>query len=263
MAHGIDLGLAGRRAIVCGSSSGLGLACADALAAAGADVVLNGRDPERLNAAADAVAERSGRRPEVVAADVGTAGGREALLAACPDVDILVTNSGGPPAGDFRSFGEAEWLAALHNNMLSAVFLIGQVVDGMIARKWGRIINITSAAVKAPIAPLPLSNAARAGLTGFVAGVARQVAPHGVTVNNLLPGPFATGRLRAYAALVADEKGGSADDALAGMAAAIPMGRIGDPEEFGAWCAFLASRQASYMTGQNILLDGGGYPGML
>ncbi|MCG2840549.1 SDR family oxidoreductase [Sandaracinobacter sp. RS1-74] len=263
MSSGLDLGLTGRKAIVCGSSSGLGLACARALADCGVELVLNGRHREKLEAAAEAIAARTGNAPAIVAADVATPEGRAQLLSACPDPDVLVTNAGGPPAGDFRSFDEATWLAAIQANMLSAIFLINGVVDGMIARGWGRIINITSAAVKAPMAPLALSNGARSGLTGFVAGVSRQVAPHGVTINNLLPGPFATDRLTGFAARMGAERGVGADAVMAEMAGAVPMGRVGDPDEFGAWCAFVASRQASFMTGQNLVLDGGGYPGML
>ncbi len=258
---GFDLGLTGRKAIVCGSSSGLGLACAKALAQAGARVTLNGRSADKLAAAADMIAALTGERPAVVAADVTTADGRAALLAAVPAPDILVNNAGGPPAGNFRTFDEEEWLSALRGNMLAAVFLINGVIDGMIERRWGRIINITSANVKLPMAMLPLSNGARSGLTGYVAGVAREVAPHGVTINNLLPGPFATDRMTSLVGAGAAAQGKSLEQGMAAMAATVPMGRIGDPDEFGAWCAFLASRQGSYMTGQNLLIDGGSYPG--
>lgn len=259
----MDLGIAGRRALICGSSAGLGLACATALAEAGATVTMNGRDAQKLAAAAALVEAAAGRRPHHVAADVTTTEGRERLLAETGEVDILVTNAGGPPAGDFRSFSEAQWQQAFENNALSAIMLIRGTVDGMIDRKWGRIINITSAAVKAPIAPLALSNTARMALTGFVAGLSRDIAKHGVTVNNLLPGPFATDRLRGFARQTAQAQGREGDAVMAEMAAEVPAGRIGDPQEFGAWCAFLASRHGAYMTGQNLLLDGGSYRGTL
>lgn len=263
MTKGIDLGLTGRRAIVCGSSSGLGFACAMSLAQAGATVTLNGRDADRLTAAAERIAEATGARPAAVAADVATEEGRAQLLGAAGHVDILVTNAGGPPAGDFRSFTEEQWQAAFRTNTLSAIFLIKGVIDPMIAQRWGRIINITSAAVKAPIAALSLSNAARAGLTGFTAGLARQVAKDGVTVNNLLPGPFATDRLRGFAKASGAAQGKSQEEMLEAMAADVPAGRIGDPAEFGWWCAFFASAQGSFVTGQNLLIDGGSYPGTL
>lgn len=264
-ASGLDLGIAGKRAVVCGSSAGLGYACASALAAAGAQVVLNGRDPERLAAAAERfAAEHGGLRPVMVACDVTTAEGRQALVdgagGAC---DILVTNAGGPPPGDFRDFDEAAWLQAYNNNAVSAIMLIRAFVDGMIARRWGRIINITSAAVKQPRAALSLSNTSRSGLTAFAAGLARQVAAQGVTVNNLLPGAFATDRLRGYAERMAREKGTSHEAELALLASEAPAGVPGDPADFGAWCAFFASAQGAYVTGQNLLLDGGAYPGML
>ncbi|GLS99793.1 dehydrogenase [Sphingobium jiangsuense] len=264
MTSGIDLGIAGRRAIVCGSSAGLGYACAAALAGAGAEVVLNGRDAARLDAAADRLAADSGRRPLAVASDVTTAEGRAALVeVAGGGCDILVTNAGGPPPGDFREFDEEAWLAAFNTNAVSAIMLIRSLIDGMIARRWGRIINITSAAVKQPRSALPLSNTARSGLTAFAAGLARQVAEHGVTVNNLLPGSFATHRLRGYAERLARQKGTSLAEEIALMAAESPTGQIGDPADFGAWCAFFASDRAGYVTGQNLLLDGGAYPGML
>lgn len=258
------LGIEGRQAIVCGSSAGLGYACAASLAAAGVRVILNGRDADRLGQAADRLEASAGRRPLAVAGDVTTAEGRAALIDAAEGVcDILVTNAGGPPPGDFRDFGEEAWIDAFRNNAVSAIMLIRGVVDGMIARRWGRIINITSAAVKQPIAALPLSNTARSGLTAFAGGLARDVIRHGVTVNNLLPGAFATDRLRGFAAMQAKANGGTAEDRLSAIAAESPSGRIGDPADFGAWCAFFASEQAGYVTGQNLMLDGGTYPGML
>lgn len=262
----IDLGIAGKRAIVCGSSAGLGYACADALIGAGVTVVLNGRDPDRLAAAAERLVAKHGAQTATVAVacDVTRPEGRAALVEAAGGVcDILVTNAGGPPPGDMRSFAEADWLTAFSNNAVSAIMLTRAVVDGMIQRRWGRIINITSAAVKQPRTALALSNTARSGLTAFAAGLARQVAEHGVTVNNLLPGSFATDRLRGFAEKMAAQNGTTVEAELAVLAADAPSGQIGDPADFGAWCAFFASAQAGYVTGQNLLLDGGAYPGML
>lgn len=262
----MDLGITGRRAIVCGSSAGLGYACADALMGAGVQLVLNGRDSDRLSAATARLVARHGDKPAPVTAacDVTTPQGRAMLVdAAGGACDILVTNAGGPPHGDFRGFAEADWLAAFSSNALSAIMLTRAVVDGMIERRWGRIINITSAAVKQPRTGLPLSNTARSGLTAFAAGLAQQVAQHGVTVNNLLPGPFATDRLRGLAEKMAAQKGTTVQAELALTAAESATGQIGDPADFGAWCAFFASAHAGYVTGQNLLLDGGTYPGML
>lgn len=262
----IDLGIAGKRAIVCGSSAGLGFACADALLGAGVHVVLNGRDPDRLSEAARRLAGKHGATAPlaVAACDVTTSEGRQALVeAAGGSCDILVTNAGGPPPGDVRSFDEADWLSAFNNNAVSAIMLIRLLVDGMMERRWGRIINITSAAVKQPRTQLGLSNTARSGLTAFAAGLARQVAEHGVTVNNLLPGSFATARLRSFAEKVAAQNGTTIEAELATLAADAPSDQIGDPADFGAWCAFFASAQAGYVTGQNLLLDGGAFPGML
>lgn len=262
----MDLGIQGRRAIVCGSSAGLGYACADALLEAGVEVVLNGRDPDRLAAAAARLAAKHDDRlgPVIAACDVTTPKGRTALLAAAGGAcDILVTNAGGPPPGDMLRFEEAEWLSAFNNNAVSAITLTQLVVEGMVERGWGRIINITSAAVKQPRTALALSNTARSGLTAFAAGLARHVAASGVTVNNLLPGPFATDRLRSFAEKMAAQNGTSLEQELGLMAADSPSGQIGDPADFGACCAFIASTHAGYITGQNILLDGGAYPGML
>jgi 3-oxoacyl-[acyl-carrier protein] reductase len=262
MATGIDLGIAGRVALVCGSSAGLGRGCARALASAGALVVLNGRSEDRLLEAQSAIERESGTKLRYVVGDVTTPEGRHAAIAACPNPDILVNNAAGPTPGDFRNFDEASWHEAVSISMIAPIMLMRAVIDGMIERRWGRIINITSSAVKAPLPLLGLSNGARSGLTGFVAGLAREVAPHGVTINNLLPGRFATDRLQNYIRKVAEHDGIGVQAAAEKMVRANPMGRFGAPDEFGAFCAFLASQQAAYMTGQNILLDGGEYPGL-
>ncbi|GAA0840617.1 MAG: 3-oxoacyl-ACP reductase [Cupriavidus sp.] len=260
----MDFGLRGKHALVCGASKGLGFACADALAAEGVDVVVVARGAEALEKAAADLRARHGRRVVAVATDITTPEGRKLALDAAAklgDLDILVNNAGGPPPGNFRDWGRDEWIAALDANMLTPIELIKATVDGMIARRWGRIINITSGAVKAPIDVLGLSNGARAGLTGFVAGLAREVAQYGVTVNNLLPGPFDTDRLKKTMEGGAKKAGISIEEMAARRAAANPSRRFGEPAEFGATCAFLCSKQAAYMTGQNVLLDGGAYPG--
>ena len=262
MPNGIDLGLAGKTAIVCGSSAGLGKACAAALARAGVQVTVNGRDAAKLNDAAADIARETGAKVTAVAADVTTAEGRAALLKVTPSPDILVNNAGGPPPGDFRTWTEAAWTKVINDNMLSAIHLTTAVIDGMIARKWGRVINITSGAVKMVIPLLGLSTAARAGLTGFTAALAREVAPHGVTVNNLLPGLFATKRMEQYFGRLAASRNVTEDAIKTEQAADIPTGQIGDPDDFGAWCAFIASGQSRYLTGQNILLDGGAFNGV-
>ncbi len=259
----IDLGIAGRTALVCGASKGLGRACAEALAKAGVTVTIAARGATALEAAAREISAATGSPVHPVAADVTTAEGRAAVLAACPSPDILVTNAGGPPPGDFRDWDETAWHAALEANMVTPIMLIRATVDGMAHRGFGRIVNITSAAVKAPIDVLGLSNGARAGLTGFVAGLARQVAQHGVTINNLLPGPFETDRLRTTVAAAAAREGLDTDALMDRRRAGNPTRRFGRPEEFGTMCAFIASAHAGYMTGQNILLDGGAYPGTL
>ena len=259
----MDLGIRGRRAVVCAASKGLGRACAEALAENGVALVINARSAEALEATAAELRATYGVEVTAVAADVATQAGREAILAACPDPDILVNNAGGPPPGDFRDWDEEVWLAALRANMLAPIALIRAVIDGMAGRGFGRIVNITSAAVKAPIPDLGLSNGARAGLTGLVSGVARQVAGKGVTINNLLPGRFATDRLKANIAAGAQRRGVSFADAERAAIAAVPAGRFGDPAEFGQFCAFLCSAQAGYVTGQNLLIDGGAYPGLL
>jgi 3-oxoacyl-[acyl-carrier protein] reductase len=259
----MDFGLKGRRAIVCAASLGLGKACALSLAREGVDLVIGARRAEPLRATAAEIEGETGVRVDSVAADVTTAEGRALLLAACPSPDILVTNAGGPPAGDFRKFGREDWISALDANMLGPIELIKATVDGMIGRRFGRIINITSHAVKAPLGFLSLSNGARAGLTGFVAGLARSVAEHNVTVNNLLPGTFDTDRLKSNIQALAKNTGRDSRDVSEDIRKSNPTGRFGDPEEFGAACAFLCSRQAAYITGQNILIDGGAFPGLL
>jgi len=259
----MDLGIKGRRAIVCASSKGLGRACAHSLAREGAEIVMVARGAEALAQAADAIRADTGARVHTVAADVTTEAGRAALLEACADPDILVTNAGGPKPGNFREWSREDWIAALDANMLTPIALIKATVDAMIARRFGRIVNITSAAVKMPIDILGLSNGARTGLTGFVAGLSRQTVAHNVTINNLLPGPFATDRLRQTAAKAAQEAGRSVDDILAQRLAGVPAGRYGDPAEFGDACAYLCSAQSGFITGQNLVLDGGIYPGTM
>ena len=258
----LDLGIAGRRALVCGSSAGLGKACAMALARAGAEVTINGRDAARLDAAMREIETAADARVRAVVADVTTAEGRATLLAACEEPDILVNNSGGPPPGDFESWGEAEWESATRANMISPIQMIRACVPAMRRRGWGRVVNITSGAVKAPLPLLGLSNGARSGLTGFVAGIARELACHGITINNMLPGNFATDRLKSYASALAKRDGVSFEEAWARLEAANPAKRIGDPAEFGTVCAFLCGAHAGYINGQNILLDGGAYPGV-
>lgn len=258
----MDLGLKGRTAIICASSRGLGYACAEALAAEGASIVLNGRSVEPLEAAADALRAKYGVNVITVAGDATTDEGLAALVAACPAPDILVNNAGGPPPGDWRSFDREAWQKAIDGNMLGAIFLIRAYVDGMADRGFGRIINITSAMVKMPMDILSLSVAARLGLTGFVRGVAPTVAAKNVTINNLLPEQFETDRLRKNLGFLAQKKGTSLDEEIASQHASAPAGRFGRPEEFGKVCAFLCSEHTGYLTGQNILLDGGRYPGV-
>jgi len=259
----MDLGIAGKKAIVCASSKGLGRACAFALAREGVNLTINGRNSDTLEATAEEIRGATGAEVTTVAIDVTTSEGRAALLAACPDPDILINNAGGPPPGDFRDWDRDDWIRALDANMLTAIFLIKDTVDGMIERSFGRIINITSAAVKAPIDILGLSNGARAGLTGFCAGVARNTVRHNVTINGLLPGPFKTDRHRANFEHRAKISGRPFEELYAEGAAKNPAGRFGDPAEFGDACAYLCSAQAGFITGQNLLLDGGSFPGTL
>jgi 3-oxoacyl-[acyl-carrier protein] reductase len=259
----MDLGLKGKTALVCAASKGLGRGCAMALAREGVDVTIVARTAETLNATAEEIRGETGVRVAPVAADITTEAGRQAALAACPDPDILVNNAGGPPPGDFRDWGRDDWIKALDANMLTPIELIKATVDGMIARRFGRIVNITSSAVKAPIEILGLSNGARAGLTGFVAGIARKTVRHNVTINNLLPGPFATDRLRDNMRVQAEKAGRPFEEVYNERMANNPAGRFGDPAEFGAACAYLCSVQAGFITGQNLLLDGGAFPGTL
>lgn len=252
----MDLGIAGRKAIVCASSRGLGRACAIALAQEGCEVVINGRDAAALEATAAEIRAFGGKVIAVVA-DVGTPEGRAALLAACPEPDILVNNNAGPPPKDFRQISHADMVAGVEANMLTPIALIQAVIDGMIARRFGRIIDITSASVKAPMTGLDLSSGARAGLTAFLAGVARQVAEHNVTINHILPGGFLTDRLKKGTEAQARIVGVAPDVLMAQRQQTIPARRYGNPEEFGKVCAFLASAHAGYVTGQNILIDGG------
>ncbi|GGH29912.1 3-oxoacyl-[acyl-carrier protein] reductase [Cribrihabitans marinus] len=253
----MDLGIAGKRALVCASSKGLGLGCAQALAAAGVDLVMNARGEQALEAAAREIRDAHGVAVETVACDVTSAEGQSQLLGAAGEVDILVTNAGGPPPGLWSDWDRDDFIAALDANMLTPIALMRVLLPGMMARGWGRVVNITSQSVRAPIPVLGLSNAARTGLTGYVAGTARQVAPSGVTINNLLPGIHATDRADALDGGVAEQKGISLDEARAERQATIPARRYGQAEEFGAACAFLCSRHAGFIVGQNILLDGG------
>lgn len=257
----MDLGITGRRALVCASSKGLGLACAISLAREGVAVTMTARGAEVLEAAAQQVRDATGATVITVAGDITTPEGRALALAACPAPDILVTNAGGPKPGDFREWSREDWIAAIDANMLTPIELIKATVDGMMKRGFGRIVNITSGAVKAPIDILGLSNGARSGLTGFVAGLARKTVAHNVTINNLLPGPFETERLLTTAAASARGTGKTAEEVLAARRAANPAGRFGQPAEFGDACAWLCSAQAGFVTGQNLLMDGGAYPG--
>lgn len=257
----MDLGIAGRWALVCGASKGLGYGCAEALAREGVNLVINARTPAPLAEAARRIGGETGVTVVAVACDITTEAGRAEALAACPQVDILVNNAGGPPPGDFRDWTRDHWIAAIDANMLTPIELIKATVDGMMARRFGRIVNITSSSVKAPIDILGLSNGARSGLTGFVAGIARRTVEHNVTINNLLPGQFDTDRLRRTTEMTAVRLGRPYEEVAAARQAAIPAKRFGDPREFGEFCAFLCSAQAAYYTGQNVLLDGGSYPG--
>ncbi|WP_315837608.1 SDR family oxidoreductase [Bradyrhizobium prioriisuperbiae] len=260
----MDLGISGRNALVCAASKGLGRACAIALAAEGVNVTLTARGEEALARTADEIRKANPKIDvKIVAGDIITQAGREAALAACPNPDILINNAGGPPPGDFRNWTRDDWIKAIDANMLTPIELIKATVDGMIARKFGRIVNITSAAVKAPIDVLGLSNGARAGLTGFVAGLSRKTVRDNVTINALLPGPFDTDRIRTVSANQAKAAGTTAEEILKKRAAENPAGRIGDPEEFGLACAFLCGAKSGFITGQNILLDGGAFPGTL
>lgn len=259
----MDLGIAGRWALVCAASKGLGKGCAQALVREGVNVVVTARGADALQATADELRALGGSEVRAVVGDITTPEGRAAALAAAPQVDILVNNAGGPPPGDFRQWDREAWLKAVEANMLTPIELIRATVDAMCERRFGRIVNITSSAVKAPIDVLGLSNGARSGLTGFVAGIARQprIAASNVTINNLLPGAFDTDRLRATLRAGAEKSGQDLDTVADKRRQGIPAQRFGTAEEFGALCAFLCSTHAGYFTGQNVLLDGGAYPG--
>ncbi len=255
----MDLGIRGRKAIVCAASKGLGRACALSLAREGVELVITARTEAELQRTAREIADATGVRVTPAVGDISTEAGRAAALAACPEPDILVNNAGGPPPGDFREWDREAWIKALDANMLAPIFMIRTVVDGMIARRFGRIVNITSASVKSPIPQLGMSNGARAGLTGFVAGLARQVARHNVTINNILPGPFLTDRLRSGAAHLAQRNNRTLEEELAARGQENPAGRVGDPAEFGEACAFLCAASSGFIVGHNLLLDGGAF----
>ncbi len=255
--------IAGKKALVCASSRGLGKGCAIALAKEGVEVTLNGRDAATLERTANEIRATTGVPVVAVAADITTPEGQQRVLQACPSPDILVNNAGGPPPGNFRDWDRDTWIDALDANMLTPIALIRATIDGMIERRFGRIINITSSGVKAPIGVLGLSNGARAGLTGFISGLAREVARHNVTITNLLPGAFDTDRRNAIIANTAKISGRSVEQVRDQQAQATPVGRFGTIEEFGAACSFLCSAQAGFITAQNLLLDGGEYNGVM
>ena len=257
----MNYGIEGKRALVCAASKGLGRGCAAALAREGAHVTIVARTESIVAKTAEEIGAMCGRTVAWVACDITTPEGRAAALAACPQPDILVNNAGGPPPGDFHDWDRDTWIRAIDANMLTPIELIKATIDGMISRRFGRIVNITSSAVKAPIDILGLSNGARSGLTGFVAGLARKVAKHNVTINNLLPGSFDTDRLGSNMETRAKAAGKSVTQVREAAMAAIPTGRFGTPDEFGALCAYVCSAQAGYLVGQNLLLDGGNYPG--
>src|SRR3954463_11490605 len=255
----MDFGIKGKKAIVCAASKGLGRACAISLAREGVDVVITARTAADLERTAGEIREETGAQGTPVAGDITTDAGRAAALAACPQPDILINNNGGPPRGDFREWDRDAWIKAVDANMLAPIFLIKAVVDGMIDRRFGRIVNITSGSVKSPIPELGMSNGARAGLTGFVAGLARQVAKHNVVINNILPGPFLTDRLRSGFTEAARKSNRPVDEIVQERLPPPPAGRAGDPAEFGDACAFLCSAKIGFIVGQNLLLDGGAF----
>jgi 3-oxoacyl-[acyl-carrier protein] reductase len=258
----MDLGIAGKKALVCGSSAGLGLACAQALVHEGVDVVMVARTEAPLRHAAQDLQALGKGAVHWLTADVTTADGRDRILATHDEFDILITNAGGPPPGDFRQWSRDTWLKALDANMLAPIELIKATIDGMMERGFGRILNITSSAVKAPVDGLGLSNGARSGLTGFVSGLARSTVARGVTINNLLPGTFDTARLAGNFAAQAQREGRSVEQLISARLAKHPAHRFGQPSELGATCAFLCSVHAGYINGQNILLDGGSFAGV-
>jgi len=253
----MELGIKGKTAIVCASSKGLGLGCARALAEAGVNLVMNARGAEVLEAAAEAIRKDFGVSVQTIAADITSEEGRNAVLGAAGDVDILVNNAGGPPPGLWSDWSRDDFIKALDANMLTPIAMMQAVLPGMMNRGWGRVVNITSQSVKAPIAVLGLSNSARAGLTGFVAGTARQVAGKGVNINNLLPGAHDTDRIKGLEQSISASTGAPIEEVRKGRFTEIPAGRYGSPDEFGAMCAFLCSQHAGFIVGQNILLDGG------
>src|SRR5271169_1184711 len=255
----LDLRIRGRKALVCAASKGLGRACATALGRAGVELTITARTAEVLEQTADEIRRATGAKVTAVAGDITTEAGRAAALAACPEPDILVNNAGGPPHGDFREWSVEDWQKAVNANMLTPIMLIKATVDGMCARKFGRIVNITSGSVKSPIPNLGMSNGARAGLTGFVAGLARQVARHNVTINNLLPGPFLTDRLRSGFQEAARSSNRPVDELVQERAKNSYTGRVGDPAEFGDACAFLCSAKIGFIVGHNLILDGGNF----
>ena len=259
----MDLGIAGRHAIVCASSRGLGRACAAALVREGCNVVINGRDETALFAAAEQLREIKGGEVTTVAADINTAEGRAALLAACAEPDILVNNNAGPPPGNFASWGEEDWQGALEANLLAPAFMIQGVLEGMKARRFGRIVNITSAMVKSPHAVMGLSTAARSGLTALCKGLSNEAVAHNVTINNLLPERFDTDRQKFMAKAMMERQGLSMEQAREAIANTINAKRFGQPEEFGDACAYLCSAQAGFISGQNLQLDGGSYAGLI
>ena len=257
----MDLGIAGRKAIVCASSRGLGRACAFRLAEAGCEVVVNGLDPKRLENTAEEIRKATKAKVIAVAADVATKQGQDALFAACPEPDILIGNNAGPPFRDFRELDRQKMIDGVIGNMIVPVELLQRAIDPMVRNKFGRIVNITSGSVKMPLAGLDLSSGARAGLTAFLAGVARSVAQHNVTINFILPGQFLTDRLRSNNESTAKKLGVPVEQVEAQKKTAIPARRFGDADEFGATCAFLCSSHAGFITGQNVLIDGGIFPG--
>lgn len=257
----MDLGIRGRTALVCAASKGLGKGCAMSLAREGVNLVITARGKEALEATAEEIRKATGVKVIAVAGDITTPEGRAQAVKTCPQPDILVNNAGGPPPGDFRDWTREDWIKALEANMLTPIDLIKSVIDGMIERKFGRIVNITSGAVKMPIPELGMSNGARTGLTGFVAGLSRAVARHNVTINNLLPGPFDTDRLRSNMVFNAKKLGKAPEDLAKARMETNPAKRFGTVEEFGDACAFLCGANAGYIVGQNLLLDGGAFPG--
>jgi 3-oxoacyl-[acyl-carrier protein] reductase len=259
----MDLGLEGRSALVCASSQGLGLACATALAREGCAVFINGRDADKLAAAADAIRQATGRSVRTVAADINTDAGRAALVTACPDADILVNNNAGPAPGKLEDWDRAAWTAAIEANMLAPIFMIRALLPGMRQRRFGRIVNITSAMVKSPSPAMGLSTACRVALVALSKSVQREAVADNVTINNLLPERFDTDRQRFMAERMMQQKGISKEQAYASIVETIAAGRLGTPQEFGDTCAFVCSAQASFMSGQNIQLDGGSYKGLM